>query len=229
MAQFNRIGFLAAGLLVVLTANITVAQSDTKQSELKIKVSGTTIRVPMPADFVASKAILKTMSNYMVSKTPNNNIHEIFAPKGSSDAKFLKDGLKRHADVQTVRSLNNKMTQTIFDGVKDLLTKQFDQLMKDVLKSLNDGTGASVETQKKVGSGPFVEEDDHYAYLFYSNIKTPDGKSLERVSAACICFVNKNMVMLNVHSDLTGEKDAKWVKETAKNWLKATLAANGED
>ena len=213
----------ASFAVIVLASGYVISQD----KKLEIVVDGTTMKVPLPGDLVPSKAKLKSMSKFMESKTPTNQIHEIFAAKGTTEEKYLQEGLRRNADVQTVRSLDNKMTQSIFDGVKGVLTKQFDQMMKQALDSLSDdATGISFKTKQKVGSGAFINKKDQYAYLFYSQIKQRDGKVTERVSATSICFIKDNMIMFNVHADLLGEKDAKWVKETAANWLKAALKMN---
>ena len=39
--------------------------------------------------------------------------------RGVDEKSYMEKGIRRNADVQTVRQLNNKMTAEIFDGVKD--------------------------------------------------------------------------------------------------------------
>lgn len=216
--------FVITGLLLSLGL---VGYSHGQDKYVSITVESTKIKVPLPADLIASKDKLKSLANYMKSATPTNEIHEIFASKEATEESLQTSGLKRNADVQTVKTLHNKMTQEIFDGIKDLLTKQFDQLIKEVTKDRSQGD-LTIETMEKVGSGPFVDKQDSYCYLFFSTVKSGD-KEVQRVSSANICFVNGNMVMLNVHSNLESEKDAEWVKSTSKKWVEATLAANGEN
>ena len=218
-----RVPLLIASALLLMGHSVNAQQTKT----IAINIDGTKINVPLPGDLVPSKSELETMSAFMTKNTPGNKIHEIFAAKGSTEESYLKEGLRRNADVQTVKSLSNKMTQQVFTGVQDLLTKQFDQLMKDVLKEINEDDD-TVKTINKQDSGPFIEKDDRYSYLFFSSIKGTDGR-VERASAASICFVKGNMVMLNVHSNLGSKKDVEWVKKTAKDWLEATLKANGDD
>lgn len=213
--------------VLFLSAPLFCSNSFGQDKGLTITVDGTKIKIPLPADLVASKSELKAMARYMASATPSNQIHEIYAAKGTTEKTYLEKGLKRNGDVQTVRTLNNKMTQEIFTGVKDLLTKQFDKMIKDVTKKLSED-GLKIDSLKKVGTGPFVDKENCYSYLFFSNVKTGD-KSVQRVSAASICFVHGNMVMLNLHSNLDSDKDADWVKTSAKKWIEATLKANGDN
>lgn len=219
---------LCLALLVSVSFSSLGSNSFAQENKsISITVDGTKISIPLPADLVASKSELKSMANFMDKTTPTNKIHEIFAPKGTTEKTYLEKGLKRNCDVQTVRSLDNKMTQELFDGVKDILTKQFDEMIKKVMKELSEDS-VQIDAVKKVATGAFVDEDDSYSYLFYSNVKTPKA-TIQRVSAASICFVNGNMILLNVHSNLDSEKDADWVKKTAKQWVEATLKANGDN
>lgn len=218
--------FTATALTLVLFFGQFVNGQDNKEN-ITIEVDKTKIKIPVPSGFVAAKSKLKSMATYMERNTPGNSLHELFADKDVTEESYRKNGLVRNLDVQTVKSLNNKMTQTTFDGVKGLLTRQFDQMMNDVLKKINKDDD-TVETINKSQSGAFVDEDDSYAYLFFSSIKTEKG-NVERASAAAICFIKGNMVMLNVHSNISSKKDVEWVKETSKKWLEATLKANGDE
>lgn len=213
---------VCAGLLLI------GANSNAQDKSFTIDLDGTRIKITAPQDLEQAKTKLKTLANYIDRNTPSNALHELYADKGATDESFRENGLKRNADVQTVKSLNNKMTQEIFTGVKELLTKQFDQMVKKVLADLSKGSEQSIDTIEKGGSGPIVNKQDQFAYLFYSKIKTQD-KEILRVSVAGICFVDGNMIMLNVHSNVDSDKDIEWAKETSRKWLAATVAANGEN
>ena len=200
-----------------------------KQEKTTITVDsgGYEFDVPSPADLVPLKKELKTLAGYMKKQAPGNQVHEIYAPKGSTEKSFINKGLYRNCDVQTIKALANQdLDAKSFKQVKSLFNRQFESLMKKVLSDMKDNTGLTIKTKEKVGSGTFIDNDSQYAYLFYAQVADGMGNKVDRVSAACVFYKEGKIILANIHSNLNSEKDATWVKTTAKNWLNSIKKAN---
>ena len=201
-------------------------QEKDKPKAITVDAGGFEFKVPPPSGLVPLKKELKTFASNMAKHAANNNIHEIYAAKGSTEKSFLKNGLHRNCDVQTIKALDKQeLDEKTFKQVKSLFNRQFETMMAQLLKKMKDKTGITMKAKEKVGSGAFIDEDSQYAYLFYSQVANSEG-STDRVSAACMYFLDGKILLANIHSNLESEKDAEWVKKTAKEWLKAIAKAN---
>jgi hypothetical protein len=191
---------------------------------VEIQVAGAKLLIPPPADLVAKKSELKTTTKLMTKAAPTNTIHEIFASKTDTEATAIRLGLKRNADIQSINQIRI-VGQPLFDQLKTLLTNQFDTLMKAALKDVNRRTGIAFKTQEKVGKGTFVDEKNRFAYLMFSHVGPQEG-GVDRVTAACLCFVKNRIILVNLHSNLESPKDAEWVKKESQKWIAAICKAN---
>ena len=152
-----------------------------KQEKTTITVDsgGYEFDVPAPADLVPLKKELKTLAGYMKKQAPGNQVHEIYAPKGSTEKSFINKGLYRNCDVQTIKALANQdLDAKSFKQVKTMFNQQFESLMKKVLSDMKDNTGLTIKTREKVGSGTLIDTDNQYAYLFYAQVA--DGMGSQR-------------------------------------------------
>jgi len=230
---FNRTAFAVGFTLAVLVASQATAQGLKKafkqEQEKKITVDagGYEFEVPAPQGLVPLKKELKTLAAFMSRNAARNKLHEIYAAKGSTDESFQKNGLKSNWDIQTIRALDaQELDKAQFKQLKKLFDNQFDSMMKTVLRNLKDESALTIKNKEKVGSGSFIDNDSQYAYLFYSQVPDGKGKTIERVSASCLFYVDGKMLLANVHSNLESDKDATWVKTTAKKWLADIAKAN---
>ncbi len=202
-------------------------QEKDKPKPITVDAGGYEFEVPPPAGLVPLKKELKTLATFMSKNAAGNKLHEIYAIKGSTEESFLKNGLRRNCDIQTIRALEKQeLDAATFKQVKKMFDRQFDSMMKKLLKNMKDKTGLTIKTKEKVGSGAFVDSETQYAYLFYSQVADGKGGMVDRVSAACIFCIDGKVLLANVHSNLESEKDAAWVKSTAKNWLASIAKAN---
>lgn len=211
-------------MLILVAATCTTLLAQQAAKVVEFEMAKTKLRVPYPADLVAKKSELKTFVKRMAAISPNT-IHEVFAAKEIDEATTLRTGLKRHADIQSSKDIE-AANQNLFDEIKKLFEKQFDQILAEAAKNIKDKTGLALKTQAKVGKGTFIDKPDRFAYLFFSTVDAGNGKSVERVTALGLCFVKDRIIFLNLHSDLDSDKDADWVKTEAGKWLEAVCKAN---
>ena len=222
MTTFRPLRALTA--LAILTILTGSSFGQKKAEFVEINAGGAKIKIPYPADLVPKKSELKTIAKLMAKTAPTNTVHEIFAAKTATEKIATQKGLFRNADVQSINAIRF-VEAPLFNQLKQLLSKQFDTIMAVALRDIKARGGIAFKTQAKVGQGTFVDKKDQFPYLMFSKIGgNKDG--IERVSAACICFVKNRIILVNLHSNLASDKDATWAKTEAKKWIAAICKAN---
>ncbi len=147
------------------------------------------------------------------------------------------NGIKKYMLVQTPKADVTIKGQQDFDVFKQAIIRETggvlnaDQSAQDVLKKINEGSGAQVSIGESKSFGAFMNLDNAIGISMLANIgmKTPEGQQIYIPIAISMSALNvKNKAIIySVYAQYTGPEDNEFVKETAKEYARQTLAANG--
>lgn len=147
------------------------------------------------------------------------------------------NGIKKYMLVQTPKADVTIKGQQDFDVFKQAIIRETggvlnaDQSAQDVLKKINEGSGAQVSIGESKSFGAFMNLDNAIGISMLANIgmKTPEGQQIDIPIAISMSALNvKNKAIIySVYAQYTGPEDNEFVKETAKEYARQTLAANG--
>lgn len=146
-------------------------------------------------------------------------------------------GIKKYMLVQTPKADVTIKGQRDFDVFKQAIIRETggvlepDAAAQDMLKKINEGSGAQVSIGESKSFGAFMNTDNAIGISMLANIgmKTPDGRQVDIPIAISMSALNvKNKaVIYTVYAQYQGAEDNEFVKETAKEYARQTLAANG--
>ncbi len=146
-------------------------------------------------------------------------------------------GIKRYILVQTTKSDVTIKDQKDFDIFKEAIIRETGGVLKadaaaqEMLDSINNGNGAKISIGESKSFGAFMNLDNAIGISMLANIgmKTPDGQQVDIPIAISMSALNvKNKALIySVYSQYTGADDNEFVKESAKEYARLTLAANG--
>ncbi len=149
------------------------------------------------------------------------------------------NGIKKYMLVQTTKADVTIKGQQDFDIFKQAIIRETggvleaDKAAQDMLNHINQGGGPQVSIGQSKSFGAFMNLDNAIGISMLANIgmKTPDGQQVDIPIAISMSALNvKNKAIIySVYAQYTGPEDNEFVKETAKEYARLTLAANGGD
>ncbi|MDI1227266.1 MAG: hypothetical protein PSY14_06245 [bacterium] len=147
------------------------------------------------------------------------------------------NGIKKYMLVQTTKADVTIKGQQDFDIFKQAIIRETggvleaDKAAQDMLNNINQGGGPQVSIGQSKSFGAFMNLDNAIGISMLANIgmKTPDGQQVDIPIAISMSALNvKNKAIIySVYAQYTGPEDNEFVKETAKEYARLTLAANG--
>lgn len=147
------------------------------------------------------------------------------------------NGIKKYMLVQTPKADVTIKGQQDFDVFKQAIIRETggvlsaDAAAQDMLNKINEGSGAQVSIGESKSFGAFMNTDNAIGISMLANIgmKSPDGQQVDIPIAISMSALNvKNKAIIySVYAQYTGPEDNQFVVETAKEYARQTLAANG--
>lgn len=147
------------------------------------------------------------------------------------------NGIKKYMLVQTPKADVTIKGQQDFDVFKQAIIRETggvlnaDAAAQDMLDHINKGGGPQVSIGQSKSFGAFMNLDNAIGISMLANIgmKTPDGQQIDIPIAISMSALNvKNKALIySVYAQYQGPEDNEFVKETAKEYARLTLAANG--
>lgn len=147
------------------------------------------------------------------------------------------NGIKKYMLVQTPKADVTIKGQQDFDVFKQAIIRETggvlnaDAAAQDMLKKINEGGGPQVSIGESKSFGAFMNLDNAIGISMLANIgmKSPDGQQIDIPIAISMSALNvKNKAIIySVYAQYQGAEDNEYVKETAKEYARLTLAANG--
>jgi hypothetical protein len=172
---------------------------------------------------------------------PENRLLAVYL--SARDVKAMQEnpanGIKKYMLVQTTKADVTIKNQQDFDIFKQAIVRETggvleaDPAAQQMLDSINKGTGAQVRIGESKSFGAFMNLDNAIGISMLANIgmKTPDGQQIDipiSISMSALNVKNK-AIIYSVYAQYTGPEDNEFVKETAKEYARLTIAANGGD
>lgn len=147
------------------------------------------------------------------------------------------NGIKKYMLVQTPKADVTIKGQQDFDVFKQAIIRETggvlnaDAAAQDMLNKINEGSAAQLSIGESKSFGAFMNLDNAIGISMLANIgmKSPDGQQIDIPIAISMSALNvKNKAIIySVYAQYTGPEDNEFVKETAKEYARQTLAANG--
>ena len=225
--------------IIAITLGSATAQG--AKTVIVAPLGNAVIRLPAPSGFADPSEDSPTLARLARTLTPPGNIAMALFLSRADIRQIGKGQLKmdRYMMVQGYgKTQYQNITAHDFKKFKQVLTTQQESLSKKAVNRANKHfknvqgniekitrSRVNIKIGEMVPLGIFHEDKYSIGMAMFTKIKT-QGKEVAKIITATTALIKGKLVFLYVYSGYRSEKDLKWAKRVAKQWLHQVKRAN---